>query len=448
MDSLIPVAIVAALILLNALFVAAEFAIVGVSRAEIERDAQRGGRAALLTRRVLADPRQQDRFIATAQLGITAASLGLGMYGEHVLAEWIAGRLEGWGAERWVAAHTVASALALATLTYLHIVLGEMVPKSIALQRARATALGVTPIMRVVQLALFPAVVLLNGLGNLLLRLLGISRAAGGEDAYRTPEELSQLVEESEAGGLLDREAAGVMRELLELRELTAGEVMVPRVRAVGVPVGAGGNVLRSILRAAPHTRYPVYQGTLDEIVGVLHVRELVSAVSGDGALSREQVRPVPYVPFTARVDQVLTAMRRARSQLAVVMDEHGGTAGIVTMEDVFEEVVGQITERSDELPEVVAESPGVARADGAARLDDVGAAVGRDLEHEEVDTVSGLVLMLLCRPPRVGDAVEHQGARLTVSAVRGRGVKTCRVEALEPTQDTGDSAGQEAGES
>ncbi len=432
MDSLIPVAIVAALILLNGLFVAAEFAIVGVSRAEIEREAQAGGRAARLVRGILSDPRQQDRFIATAQLGITAASLGLGMYGEHALAEWLTHRLE--GAElgpltRWVAAHSLASVLAIAILTYFHIVVGEMVPKSLALQRARKTALGVAPLMRAIQLATYPVVLGLNGIGNGLLRLFGIDRSRASAELYRTPAELAQIVEESEAGGLIEAQASAVVRELLEFRQLTAGEVMVPRVRAVGVPLGAGPDVIRSILRAAPHTRYPVYQGTLDDIVGVLHVRELLSRLGEQGAVSTAHVRPTPYVPATARVDQVLSAMRRARSQMAVVMDEHGGTAGLVTMEDLFEEVVGEITERADERPEIEPEREGRLRVDGAARLEDVGAELDLDLEHEEVDTVSGLVLTLLGRPPRIGDAVSHGGARVRVTAVRGRGVKTAVVE-------------------
>ena len=433
MDSLIPVLIVAALILLNGLFVAAEFAIVGVSRAEIEQEAEAGGRAARLIRRVLADPVEQDRFIATAQLGITAASLGLGMYGEHKLAHWIAGHLEGWGAERWIAAHTMASVLAVAALTYLHIVIGEMVPKTLALQRARVTALWIAPLLRAVQLATYPVVVGLNGLGAVILRVFGIDRAAGSDEAYRTPEELAQIVEESRKGGLLQEQAAGVMQELLEFGELTAGEVMVPRVRVVGVPLGASAEVLRSILRAAPHTRYPVYQGTLDEIVGVLHVRELLERLDAAAALSPAQVRPVPYVPATARVDDVLAVMRRARSQLTVVMDEHGGTAGIISTEDLYEEVVGQITERADEVPEIVEDEPGRVRADGAARLEDVGAALDRDLEHPDVDTVSGLVLALLNRPPRKGDVVEHAGARFQVRAVRGRGVRTCEVSLPSP---------------
>src|SRR5690606_37635987 len=203
--------IIAGLILLNGIFVAAEFAIVGVSRAEIEQRARRGNRTAVTVRAILADPRRQDRFIATAQLGITAASLGLGMYGEHAVAVWLAGLLEGWGAGRWIAAHSLASVLAVAFLTYFHIVLGEMIPKSLALQQSRRTLFGVVPLMRAIQLVFYPVVLTLNGIGNGLLRLFGVNRAESTVETYRTPEEIAYILRESQAGGVLRKESAEVM---------------------------------------------------------------------------------------------------------------------------------------------------------------------------------------------------------------------------------------------
>lgn len=424
---LVPVAIISALIILNGLFVAAEFAIVGVSRAEIEQGARRGEPGARLVQWVLSDARRQDRFIATAQLGITAASLGLGMYGEHILAEWIAGWLEGW-AGRWLAAHSVASVLSITILTYFHIVVGEMLPKSLALQHARRSALTIAPIMRAIQLALYPLVVTLNGIGNALLRLAGIDRAHAGVETYRTPEEIAYILRESEAGGVLRRESAAVMQELLKFGELTAVEVMVPRVRVVGVPADATADQLRRIIRSAPHTRYPVYSGNMDSITGVLHVRDVLRQIRDGGPISTQRLHPVPFVPETASLDEVLAAMRHGRSQLAVVMDEHGGTAGILTLEDLFEEVVGDIAELPGDAAEIVAEGGGRLRAAGTARLEDVGEALGQVLENDEVDTVSGLVLSLLGRPPHVGDGVEYDGVRFEVIAVDGHGVSTALV--------------------
>jgi CBS domain containing-hemolysin-like protein len=426
-DSLLPVLIITVLIALNGLFVAAEFAIVGVSRMEVERSAAAGNRAARLVRSILDDPRRQDRFIATAQLGITAASLGLGMYGEHVLAHWIAGQLEGWGGERWIAAHTLASILSVTVLTYFHIVLGEMVPKSLALQQAHRTVLWIAPLMRGVQLALYPLVLLLNGIGNSLLRLAGIRRGAVGTEHYRTPDEIAYLVRESQSGGLLRTESAQVLGDLLDFGELSAAEVMVPRVRVQGLPLEGDLDALRAILHAAPHTRYPVYQGTLDHIVGMLHVRDALQAIQVGSLRNADYLRPVPHVPESAGMDQVLAAMRQARVQMAVVMDEHGGTAGIVTLEDLFEEVVGDITEHSGEVPGIVTEEAGQVRADGAVRIEEVGEALGVILEHDEVDTVSGLVLALLGRPPVVGDVVEYDDVRFEVVEVQGNGVRTVR---------------------
>src|SRR5215217_6391488 len=196
-DVLLPTLIVALLLALNALFVAAEFAIVGVSRPVIERRAEDGEWRARLVVRVLRDPGEQDRFIATAQLGITLASLGLGMYGEHLLAGWLSERLGVLGAGRWIAAHTLGSVLAVAILTYFHIVLGEMVPKSIALQHAERSVLWIAPVMRVFQLAALPLVIVLNGVGNAVLRLVGVRRDRVHDEQYRTPEELAYLVHES-----------------------------------------------------------------------------------------------------------------------------------------------------------------------------------------------------------------------------------------------------------
>jgi CBS domain containing-hemolysin-like protein len=425
---LVPVAIVLALILVNALFVAAEFAIVGAPRAAVERRAAEGDPLARVVAGILRDPRRQDRYIATAQLGITVASLGLGMYGEHKLAEWLAVRLEAMGPLRDVAAHTAASVLAIGFLTYLHIVLGEMIPKSLALQSAERAAMFVTPPVLVVQRLFYPLVLLLNGLGNGILRLAGIDRYVASGEHYRTPEELQFIVRESQAGGMLRQESAQVLQELLEFGDLTAGEVMIPRVRVVGIPAGATAEEMLAILRSQPHTRYPVYEGSLDHIVGVVHIKDILRRMPNRRALRPSEVREVPYLPETSTMDTVLAAMRRANSQLAVVMDEHGGTAGILTIEDLFEEVVGEIEEGWARAPVPDRDPQGRLLAPGTMRISEVGDALGRVLEHEEVDTVSGLVLALLDRPPVVGDAVEWEGVRFEVTAVEGHGVKECAV--------------------
>ncbi|RPJ87551.1 MAG: HlyC/CorC family transporter [Acidobacteria bacterium] len=430
MDFLIPVLIIAILILLNGLFVGAEFAIIGAPRAAIERRAVQGHRAAKLVRRVLRHPRLQDRYIATAQLGITFASLGLGMYGEHIVAGWIARGLEGIEPSwllRWVAAHTIASVLAVTILTYFHIVLGEMVPKSLALMHAEATVLRITRLMSVIEKLLYPLVLGLNGLGNALLKLMGIQRqiAAGH---YHTAEDLEFIVRESHEGGLLRKEAAEVLRSLFEFDQLTAREVMVPRVRVIGVPLEAGPTQLAETICKWPHTRYPVYTGNLDQIVGIVHIKDILRLMREARPLRRGDVRPTAFVPETAELDRLLKAMRAARTQLLVVMDEYGGTAGIVSIEDLGQEALGGVEEDSNQVPEIRRDQAGRLVTLGTVRLHEIGESLGLALEHDEVDTVGGLVLTLLGRPPRIGDVVHYRGLRFEVTAVEGHGVRECAV--------------------
>ncbi len=419
--------IIAALILLNGLFVAAEFAIVGAPRAAIDARAERKQPLARLVQGILRDPRKQDRYIATAQIGITVASLGLGMYGEHVLADWVFGILGRTTWTSWLAGHGIASIVAVAILTYFHIVIGEMVPKSLALQAAERMVLWITPPMLWIQTIVLPLVAALNGLGNFVLKLAGIRRQAQNAEQYYTSEELQLIVQESEEQGALRAESGQMLQELFEFGDRTAGEVMVPRVKISGIPVGAGPDELRATLRRMPHTRYPIYEGDLDHIIGIYHIKDLLRLLLSNQRVSALGVRQVPVVPETALLDAVLATMRRERAQLAIVIDEHGGTAGIVTLEDLFEEVVGEI----EEGPATTTrrrDARGRLRVPGTLRLDELGQYFDLELAHEDVDSVSGLILTLLGRPPRVGDRVKYDRLLLEVTAVKGRGVEEAAV--------------------
>lgn len=420
--ALIPIGIVLLLVLANAVFVAAEFAIVGAPRASIEHQAAQGSRLAARVARILDEPRLQDRYIATTQVGISLASLALGMYGEHGLAAWIAAKLAPYDASPWIAAHTIAGVVSVAVLTYLHIVLGEMVPKALALQRAARTVLYVSPVIRAIEVPIRPIVYALNAAGRGLLRLIGVRRREVEAERYHTSDELQFIIQESQEGGLLRGEAGRILRELFEFGDLSASEVMVPRVRLVGIPAGTDVDELRQIVRANPHTRYPVYVGDLDNIIGSVHIKALLRHFIANRPVTVNDARPLPYVPETTPLDEVLSAMRRQRSQMAVVMDEQGGTAGIVTIEDLFEEVVGEIEEGRGRMP-VVRVASGRVLARGTVRLKDAGEALGVMLEHPDVHTISGLVLTLLGRPAMVGDVVTWGRARIEVTAVVGRGV-------------------------
>lgn len=423
--------IIAILIVLNAIYVAAEFAIVAARRPIVEELAATS-RSADRVARTLRDQAMQDRYIATAQLGITLASLGLGMYGETVLARGISATIANSSLPAWLASHAVAGLIAIMVLTYLHIVLGEMIPKAIALVHAERAAMWLSPIILATEIATYPLIRSLNGIGNLLLKGLRLPRE--GTERYHTPQELQYIVRESEESGLLKPQAAEVMEELLEFGQLTAGEVMVPRVKIHGVEFGGMLPELRDTIRVAPHTRYPVFVGDLDHIVGAIHIKDVLRRTRQGRSIAQSDIHPVPFIPETSTLDKVLAAMRQWRTQLAIVMDEHGGTAGLVTIEDVFEEVVGDIDETiTGEAPDLFRDGEGVLRAAGTVRVDEVGEELDRTLEHEDVDTVSGLVLALLDRPPVIGDVVTYDGVRFEVVAVAGHGVDECAITLVEP---------------
>jgi len=430
-DNLLAISIISVLILLNGLFVAAEFAIVAAPRMALERRARAGHRVAAAVIAIVSNPRRQDQFIATAQVGITLASLGLGMYGEHVVAAWFATAFESLGAHRYIAAHAVASVLSVVVLTYFHIVVGEMVPKSLALQQAERTVLWVAPLMQIVRLCFHPLVVGLNIVGNGILALLGMSRQTPSHERYYSPEELRLVVQESAEAGLLPSEARALVSGMFEFGERTASEVMVPRVRLTALRVGVSPEEVEEVLIRCPKARYPVYETDVDHIIGVVHVKDLLRLIVASAPLTGDVARPMPVVPETARLDQVLSTMRTERTHMALVVDEHGGVAGIVTLEDLVEEVVGDIRDDEDEPLEIRTDESGIVRVLGTVRLGALGERLGTSLDHPDVDSVSGLVLALLGRPARVGDAVTYDGYQFEVMALHGFGVAECAVRPL-----------------
>jgi CBS domain containing-hemolysin-like protein len=429
---LFTIALILLFVLANGVFVAAEFAIVGAPRASLENLAEKGNRRARRVVAILDNVRRRDRFIATTQIGVSLASLGLGMYGEHTVAEWIETWSGPFNLAGWITAHTIASVIAVAVLTYVHIVLGEMVPKTLALQGATRTALYVSPLIEGLQKPVLPLVLALNGIRNAVLRAVGVSGAAADEERYHSTEELQLIIQESQERGLLRGESGRILRELFEFGDLTAGQVMVPRVYLVSIQIGTAAGQLREIVRTSPHTRYPVHTGNPDDIVGSIHIKDLLRHIVSNQRVTATDARNVPYIPATMALDEVLKAMRRTRAQMAVVMDEHGGTAGIVTIEDLFEEVVGEIEEGRGRTP-IWRDPSGRLLVRGTVRLKDAGDAIGRSLEHPEVQTIGGLALALLGRPAEVGDVVTWNNVRIEVTAVAGRGVADTAVTYRTP---------------
>lgn len=435
MTILTVVIVILVLVAVNGLFVAAEFALIAVPRTTVERRAAGGDRWAGRMLRTLGSPVHQDRYVATAQLGITIASLGLGMYGEHAVARFVEPII---GPIPFVSSTAVAAAIALGVLTLAHIVLGEMVPKGLALQHPERVARILAWPMRIAEVVFYPLVVVLNGISTQALRLVGIHREVTPHEQAYTPAELQLIVEESERGGILAEPSGHILHELLEFGELTAGQAMVPRVRVVGLPVGALPDDIREVLRTHRHTRYPIYDGDLDHIVGMLHSKDLLRRLLLDESIVADDTRSLPVVPETATLDAVLATMQRAHAHMAVVIDEHGGTEGILSLEDLFEEVVGEIDDGAPATTALEPDADGSVVAAGTVRLDELGQHFDIDLGHEEVASVSGLVLTKLGRPPRVGDRIRHDRLEVTVLSTSGHGVRTARARLL-PDETTGE---------
>ena len=434
MELLSILAVSFAFLVANGVFVAAEFALIATPRTSLVHRERQGDRGARRLLAILESPARQDRYIGTAQLGITLASVALGMYGEHALAEWIEPRI---GALPFMGRAALAGVISLTFLTTLHIIFGEMVPKGLALQRPERVARATEWPMRLMLLVLYPFVELSNWIARALLAMVGLRRPERSGDRSYSPEELQLIVEESEQGGAMRKESSRILRELFEFDELTASQAMVPRVRVVGLPVGATPDVIRRTVATHRHTRYPIYHGDLDHVVGMLHVKDLLRRLLLDEPIAASDLRRLPVVPETMVLDDVLTEMQRAGAHLAVVIDEHGGTAGLISLEDLFEEVVGELDEGVPRSPQLVpAEDASTVRAAGTLRLDELGQYFNLDLSHPEVDSVSGLVLALLDRPPVVGDVVAYRRLRIEVTATHGHGVGGALVTLL-PDDET-----------
>ena len=455
MEYLLPVVIIAALIFFNGLFVAVEFAVVASSRARMSQMAAEGSSAAIKVMRVLTDPTGQTRFIIMAQLGITLSSLGLGMYGEHTIAEWILSLLEHYGVERGLltvaAAHSAALVLAIGVMTYLHVVLGEVMPKSLALQAPESTALRVIGPFWVIERIFSPVIFVLNVIARAITRACGVPERSA-HDHMVSPQELELIVEESSEEGLIAPSEQLYIENILDLRERNVGQVMTPRTRIVGIAVEESEQNILQHVCASNHSRFPIYDGDLDKIRGFLHVKDLARHLQNGPAggtldlRKMAQSRPVIVVPETLPLDQMLGRFRAEKGALAVVIDEFGGTAGIVTFEDLLEEVVGEIQDEFDaERAPLEFVSEKSLRVDGSLLLDELNQHFDIDYDDEEVDTVGGLIMAHLGRIPVVGDVVELNAVRYVVEQVAGRAVDLVLVELPEAESELEDSFDEDA---
>jgi CBS domain containing-hemolysin-like protein len=429
-------------VLLNGLFVAAEFSIIGVRSTQLEQMVDNGDTLAGRVLAIVTSRSHQDQYIATAQLGITIASLALAMVGEPRIAHFVEPLLTSWGLELALV-ETLGYFIALGLLTYLHVVIGEMVPKSLALSSPANMSLYLSGPMGVSGWVLKLPVRVLNKIGIWMLRLFRVPPAEGHARVL-SPEEIELIVAESTEGGLLNEDEQEMILNIFEFSERVVEQVMTPRTRVQAIPYDVTRESLLKIVTESRHSRFPVYVKDRDHVIGILHLKDLIQQTidSPTRFNIRSLLRPAPAVPQDMSVETLLAAFKRQRLHMAVVLDEYGGMAGVVTLEDLVEEVVGEVRDEFDQEKDPYVElEPGVLEVDGNYLVDDFDEGFWGDEELlPDVETVGGLVITKLGRPPQVGDQVTYnEMVIITVLAIDRRAVARVRIEYPNPAQ--GDEA-------
>ena len=412
------------LVLANGFFVAAEFSFVRVRRTQLEELSRQGSARARLALGIVD---RLDAYISASQLGVTLASLGLGLVGEPALARLI-DPVFGWLRAVSEAAFDVFTfVVAFAIVTYVTIVVGELAPKYVAIQRALPLALWSAYPLHFFYRLMYPFIALVNTSANALLRRFGIKPTA--ELNVHSEEELKMLIAISTKKGVLQESERVIVSRAMEFADRIVRQVMVPRTEIVAVADDTPVSELLVTARSHRFSRFPVYQEDLDHVIGLVHVKDLVGVDRASHAKARDVMRKVPLMPETMRLDQALTEFRRQRVQAAIVLDEFGGTAGLVTLEDVLEQLVGEVQDEFDiEAPAFREEAPGTFVVDGLTSLDAVRERLQLELPDEPYDTVGGMVFGRLGRLATVGDVVEVEGYRFQVTGVDGRRVAQVRV--------------------
>jgi putative hemolysin len=401
---------VGVLILLNAFFVAAEYGLVTARRTRIVELHHQGNRRARDVLRITSDP---PRFISAMQLGVTLTSLGIGALGEQALAH----------AFDDVMATILAVLLAYLILTYLHVVIGELVPKGIALGHSEGTALAVAVPVRTFFIVFRPLIWVLQRSTELVLLWLGL-QPPGAEDAVHSEAELRMLVSQSTEHGEIEEQEQEMLYKVFDFADKEVSNVMVPRPEVVALSIDLPPEQCLEAVMDSPYTRYPVYRESLDSVVGILHVRDLFSALRNRGMHEvkiEDLVRPAHIVPETKDLAALLTEFRRTNQHMAIVVDEYGEMEGIVTLEDLLEEIVGEIEDEFD-LPDESVEQidEDTVKIDGTFPIDDFNERFHTELPQEDYHTVAGFVFGLLGRQPEVGDDISHDGMRFDVLEVEG----------------------------
>jgi CBS domain containing-hemolysin-like protein len=418
MKDLLYILLALGLVALNAFFVATEFAIVRVRSTRIDELVAKGVRRAAATRVVLED---LNAYLSACQLGITLASLGLGWVGEPAFAHLLEPLFADLGAAAGIAAHTLAITLSFVLITFLHVVLGELAPKTIAIERAEGVALLIAWPIRAFHVLLYPFIWTMNSLANLVVRAIGFAPVSEASLAH-SEEELRMILSVSQRSGMLQEAHAELLENALDFTERAVRQIMVPRGDIVWLDIHRGTEENVGVVRESAHSRYPLCEGDVDHVVGILHLKDLF--LHPPGTDLRSLARQPLFVPEGVPIDRLLRQFQRSRTHLAVVIDEYGGTSGVVTIEDVIEELIGEIQDEFDEeAPKVLDLGGGRLSVDASRSTDEIAQTLGIQdgAEEEDVDTLGGLVVARLGRIARPGDVVELSGRTVEVSRVSGR---------------------------
>jgi CBS domain containing-hemolysin-like protein len=440
---ILSLAALALLIFINGLFVAAEFATVSARRTRVSQMAGSGNRLAKILYPIVSESQILDRYVAACQLGITASSLVLGAFGQNIIASrliqpiasalvWFDSQVGGINMSTESAATALATSIAvtfvLLLLTLLQVVLGELFPKSVAIQYPERMALATVVPVRWAMVIFRPLIWFFNGSGNLVLKLMRVD-VQTSHGHIHSPEEIEILVTESHEGGLLDDEERQMLRNAFRLRDLTARQVMVHRTRIVSAPVGSNVVELLDMALEVGHTRIPLYQETIDNVIGFVHIKDLFRLhVNGNENLA-EILRDVVHVPETLPIVDVLETLRTKRQYMAIVFDEYGGTAGLVTYEDLIEEIFGELQDEFDDETALISlDDKGRIYLRGDLLVSDVNEYLQLKLP-DVADTLGGLMLSELGRPPHEGDEVIVNDTTIRVESMEDRSVSEVSIQ-------------------
>ncbi|NDD27245.1 MAG: HlyC/CorC family transporter [Proteobacteria bacterium] len=415
------------LLLVNAVFVAAEFASVSVPVVRIEQLAEEGNTLARLLLPNIRDPISLRRYVGACQVGITASSLFLGASGQDSIAAQVSPYLEQTGLSA-VTAATVATVATLIVLTTLQVVLGELVPKSVAMRYPERVATWLSVVLTACQKAFSLPLNVIDATARVFLKMMRIE--LHGERHVHSPEEIELLIIKGHEKGEFEDEEHKRLVRVLRFGERQVREVMIPRTRMRAIDRTAAPDEILNLAATSPYTRIPVYHRNIDNVVGLFHCKDVALALAQGRAISMDRLlRPIPMVPFAMKCDEVLQTLRRERAQMAIVGDEYGGTAGLVTMENLFEEVLGDVQDEFDrEAPSLQPDGDGAWLARGDLSLADLEEELDHACDEEDVTTVGGLVMKLLGRAPQTGDHARGAGLVFDVVEARGRRVHLVRL--------------------